>query len=168
MTQLSLTPIAVFISITTAESWYRQDWETSRRKVNTTHFLVSTLFTLFANKLWVCENGECVWMRRTLIPWLTWQSNNAECFRPRRSRRVEAWRHHLERGESAAAGAVQQPRLAQVSVIFSRPSSQFNKFKQTALLSDSPAVPSASVVRCDDAAALAVIAVQHKMLVVKG
>ena len=46
-------------------------------------------------------------------------------------------------------------------------SSQFNKFKQTALLSDSPAVPSASVVRCDEAA-LAVIAVQHKMLVVKG
>ena len=46
-------------------------------------------------------------------------------------------------------------------------SSQFNKFKQTALLSDSPAVPSASVARCDEAA-LAVIAVQHKMLVVKG
>ena len=46
-------------------------------------------------------------------------------------------------------------------------SSQFNKFKQTALLSDSPAVPSASAVRCDEAA-LAVIAVQHKMLVVKG
>ena len=56
MTQLSLTPIAVFINITTAESWYRQDWETSRRKVNTTHFLVSTLFTLFAN------NCECVRM----------------------------------------------------------------------------------------------------------
>ena len=46
-------------------------------------------------------------------------------------------------------------------------SSQFNKFKQTALLSDSHAVPSASAVRCDEAA-LAVIAVQHKMLVVKG
>ena len=42
-----------------------------------------------------------------------------------------------------------------------------SQFKQTALLSDSPAVPSASVVRCDEAA-LAVIAVQHKMLVVKG
>ena len=53
------------------------------------------------------------------------------------------------------------------SVSSSRPSSQFNKFKQTALLSDSPAVPSASAVRCDEAA-LAVIAVQHKMLVVKG
>ena len=53
------------------------------------------------------------------------------------------------------------------SVSSSRPSSQFNKFKQTALLSDSPAVPSDSVVRCDDAA-LAVIAVQHQMLVVKG
>ena len=37
-------------------------------------------------------------------------------------------------------------------------SSQFNKFKQTALLSDSPAVPSASAVRCDEAA-LAVITV---------
>ena len=46
-------------------------------------------------------------------------------------------------------------------------SSQFNKFKQTALLSNSPAVPSASVARCDEAA-LAVIAVQHQMLVVKG
>ena len=119
MTQLSLTPIAVFINITTAESWYCQDWETSRRKVNTTHFLASTLFTLFANKLWVCENGERVWMRRTLIPWLTWQSYNADCFRPRRRRRVEAWHHHPERGESAAAGAVQQPRLDQVSHLLS-------------------------------------------------
>ena len=46
-------------------------------------------------------------------------------------------------------------------------SSQFNKFKQTALLSDSHDVPSASAVRCDEAA-LTLITAQHKMLVVKG
>ena len=142
MTLLSLTPIAVFINITTAESWYCQDWETRRRKVNTTHFLASTLFTLVASKLWVWEWRACLNEKNldSLIDvtksqcWLFQTPEKAEgggLTSPSGAGRVRS-----RRSSSATSS-----RSGQSSSLVQVLSSQLNKFKQTALLSASPAVP---------------------------